>query len=496
MKIENLIENVPQARIIEMGEEEVQGLAYHSASVKRGDLFVAIRGFVADGHDFIQEALERGAAAIMVENLEKVPSSTAGKVAVIQAANTRMAMALVSDAFYGHPSGRLKVVGVTGTNGKTTTTYLVENIFRMAGKMTGLVGTVSYRIGEREMPVGRTTPESVDLQRMLAEMAREGVEVASMEVSSHALDLHRIDGCDFAVGIFTNLSQDHLDYHGDMESYYSAKRQFFAAEEERRIKVRGIAVNLDDPYGRRLIEELGGEVFTYGTNRAARLRGELLSTDLKGSRLRLSYGSEDIRLETRLVGRFNLYNIMAAVSASLLLGLGWEEIMRGVESCPGVPGRFQAVEEGQDFAVIIDYAHTPDSLRKAIIASREIARGRVITVFGCGGDRDVGKRPMMGRYSGELSDYTVITSDNPRSEDPSSIIRQIEEGIREVADASKYEVVVDRREAISRALELAGRGDVVLVAGKGHEQGQIFADRVVPFDDFTVAGELLRRRMG
>ncbi len=483
---------MPETRIVSMVREWVDGLAYHSAAVEEEDLFVAIRGFAADGHDFLPEALERGAAAIMVENLEKVPSSAPGRVTVIQSANTRMAMALVADEFYRHPSGRLKLVGVTGTNGKTTTTHLVENICKRAGKFTGLVGTVSYRIGKREIPVGRTTPESVDLQRILAEMANEAVEVVSMEVSSHALDLHRVDGCDFAVGVFTNLSQDHLDYHGDMEHYYYAKRQLFTGE-ERRIRVEKIAVNLDDPYGRRLIDELGGEIFTFGTSEEAMLRGELLSMNLKGSKIRLSTESEDIQIETQLVGRFNLYNILAAASASLLLGLGWESIAAGIETCSGVPGRFQAVDEGQDFAVIIDYAHTPDSLKKAIIACREIARGRVITVFGCGGDRDVGKRPLMGRYSGELSDYTVITSDNPRSEEPESIIGQIEEGIREVAGPDRYELVVDRRLAISRALEMARSGDVVLVAGKGHEQGQIFADRIIPFDDFTVASELLRK---
>lgn len=494
MKLRELFESIPGIRCVRLGCEEVGGLAYHSRTVQKGDLFIAVRGFQADGHDFLEEALRNGACALLVEDLEKVPAPLPGEISIIQATNTRQAMALVADAFYRHPSGKLRLVGVTGTNGKTTTAYLVESIFRLAGRMTGLVGTVTYRIGTQELPVGRTTPESVDLQKMLAEMVGQGVEMAAMEVSSHALDLHRADGCEFAVSVFTNLSQDHLDYHRDMENYFAAKRKLFTGYGN--ISTKKAAINIDDSYGKRLLEELQGEAFTYGTSPEARLRGELLQLHLQSSSVRVAYEGKESEFDAPLVGHFNLYNIMAAISVALLLGLSLEEAVEGVMGFPGVPGRFQAVDGGQDFAVIVDYAHTPDSLAKAIQAAKGIARGRVITVFGCGGDRDRGKRPLMGRYSGELSDYTVITSDNPRSEDPREIIGEIEAGIREVAGAERYEIVVDRRAGIKRAIELASSGDVVLIAGKGHERGQIFADRVVPFEDYQVARELLRSRGG
>ncbi len=491
MRLFELVRGVPNSQYIQDVELDVSGIAYHSARVQPGDLFVAVPGYATDGHEYIPEALERGARALMVMDPGKLPDDLPSGIAAVRVRNARAALARVADLFRRHPSGRLKLVGVTGTNGKTTTAFLLDSICRAAGMTTGLVGTVSYRIGDKELPVARTTPEAPDLQEMFERMIAEGVEVATMEVSSHALDLHRVDGCEFASAIFTNLSQDHLDWHQDMEQYYLAKRKLFRPKPEDFIVVHRAAINIDDDYGRRLMGEKKMEALTFGTGAGCDLRGEILEMGLKSSRVRLSHAGGEREFATRLVGDFNLYNMLAATASALQLGLDLDQAVAGIVACPGVPGRFQAVEEGQNFAVIVDYAHTPDSLAKAAQSARRLTQGQVITVFGCGGDRDRGKRPLMGRQAGELSDYSVITSDNPRSEDPDLIIAEIEAGMREARGSEGYEVQPDRRAAIALALARAGSGDVVLIAGKGHEQGQTFADRVVPFDDFTVAREIL-----
>jgi UDP-N-acetylmuramoyl-L-alanyl-D-glutamate--2,6-diaminopimelate ligase len=492
MRLFDLVKGVANAQYIQDVELEITGIAYHSARVEEGDLFVAVPGYATDGHEYISEALERGARALMVMDPGKLPDDLPAGVAAVRVRDARAALARVADLWHHHPSGRLKLVGITGTNGKTTTAFLVDSICRAAGMTTGLVGTVTYRIGDEELPVARTTPEAPDLQKMFERMIDEGVEVAAMEVSSHALDLHRVDGCEFAAAVFTNLSQDHLDWHRDMEQYYLAKRKLFRPAPQDAIVVHRAAINIDDDYGRRLMGEKKMEALTFGTGTGCDLRGEFLQQGLKDSRVRLSYAGREREFETSLVGDFNLYNMLAATAAALQLGLDLDQAVAGIVACPGVPGRFQAVRQGQDFAVIVDYAHTPDSLAKALQSARRLTRGRVITVFGCGGDRDRGKRPLMGRHAGELSDFSVITSDNPRSEDPDAIISQIEAGLRETRGSESYEVQPDRRAAIAQALAQAGHGDVVLIAGKGHEQGQTFADRVVPFDDYTVACELLR----
>ena len=492
MRLSELVRGVPDAQYVRDAEVEVAGVSYHSARVKEGDLFVAVPGFATDGHEYIPEALGRGARAVMVTEPSRLPDDLPDGVAAVRVRDARVALARSADVFFGHPSGRIRLVGVTGTNGKTTTTFLVESILRRAGIATGLVGTVAYRIGDREMPVARTTPEAPDLQEMFSRMASEGVGAAAMEVSSHALDLHRVDGCEFAVAVFTNLSQDHLDWHHDMERYYLAKRKLFAPARDDAITAHRAAINIDDDYGRRLLGEKRTEAMTFGVGAGCDLRGELLEPGLKGSRVRFSCRGEEREFFTSLVGDFNLYNMLAAASTALLLELTLDQAIEGIQACRGVPGRFQAVEEGQEFAVVVDYAHTPDSLAKAIEAARRVARGKVITVFGCGGDRDRGKRPLMGRHAGELSGYSIITSDNPRTEDPGAILSEVEAGMRQAGPEAAYEVIPDRRAAIARALALAAPGDVVLIAGKGHEQGQTFADRVVPFDDYEVARELLR----
>jgi UDP-N-acetylmuramoyl-L-alanyl-D-glutamate--2,6-diaminopimelate ligase len=495
MRLSELAYGIEGLRQETGGDVDVTGIAYHSQRVEAGDLFVAIPGLVTDGHLYIEEASSRGAAALVVAETWDAGALPAAS-AVVRARDTRLAMATLSDRFFGHPSGKLKLVGVTGTNGKTTTAHLVEAATARTGMVSGLIGTVVYRVAGRELPVGRTTPESADLQEILAAMVDEGCELASMEVSSHALALRRVDGCDFEVAVFTNLSQDHLDFHADMEDYYHAKERLFIPRTQGGMAARAAVINTDDSYGRRITQVASGKVLSFGTAEGADLRGELLEAGLKASRVKVSYAGRSWEGETALTGRFNLYNILAALGACIMLGLEVEDSLPGILSHQGVPGRFQAVEEGQDFAVLVDYAHTPDSLQRVLEAARETTRRRVIAVFGCGGDRDRGKRPLMGEIAVQAADLAFITSDNPRSEDPLAIIAEIETGARAVPGGAAYTVIFDRRAAIQAAIREAGAGDVVVVAGKGHEKGQIFADRVLPFDDVEEVRAALRERMG
>lgn len=496
MRLDELVAGLGGLRLERGGDTEVTGIAYYSRRVKDGDLFVAVPGFETDGHLYIKEAVERGAAGIVAAADRQLPEGLPARTGVVRAEDTRQAMALLSDRFWRHPSGKLKLVGVTGTNGKTTTAHLVEAAAARTGLISGLIGTVVYRVAGRELPVGRTTPESADLQEILAAMVEAGCETASMEVSSHALALRRVDGCDFEVAVFTNLSQDHLDFHADLEEYYRAKEGLFISRAQGGLEARAAAINIDDPYGRRLLDKTAGHVLTFGASEEADLRGELLEAGLQRSRVRLTYNGLQWEAGTALTGRFNLHNILGALGACILLGLDPESSLDGILSHPGVPGRFQPVDEGQDFAVLVDYAHTPDSLHRVLEAAREISGDRVIAVFGCGGDRDRGKRPMMGEIAVQEADFAFITSDNPRSEDPLSIIADIERGAHAAASAAPYTVIADRREAIQAAVHEARSGDVVVIAGKGHEQGQIFSDRVVPFDDVEETKHALKQRAG
>ena len=496
MRLDGLLGGIAGLQLERGRDVEITGIAYHSKRVIDGDLFVAVPGFETDGHLYIDEAVRRGAAGVVIEAGRPLPDTLPEGLAVVRAEDPRLAMALLSDRFWRHPSGKLKLVGVTGTNGKTTTAHLVETASARAGLISGLIGTVVYRVAGRELPVGRTTPESSDLQEILAAMVEAGCETASMEVSSHALALRRVDGCEFEVAVFTNLSQDHLDFHADLQEYYAAKERLFLPRARGGLEARAAAINIDDPYGRDLRERAAGRVLSFGTGEEADLRGELLEAGLRRSRVRLFYAGSKWEGETALTGRFNLQNIMGALGACILLGMDPESSLEGILSHPGVPGRFQAVDEGQDFAVLVDYAHTPDSLRRVLEAAREISEGKVIAVFGCGGDRDRGKRPMMGEIAAEAADVVFITSDNPRSEDPMAIIAEIEEGARSARGASGYTVIAERREAIREAVRAARSGDIVVIAGKGHERGQIFADRVIPFDDVEEARSALQGRVG
>jgi UDP-N-acetylmuramoyl-L-alanyl-D-glutamate--2,6-diaminopimelate ligase len=477
------------------GSVEIRDLAYDSRRVGPGTLFFCFAGERTDGHDFAPEAVEAGASALVVERPLELDVPQAG------VKDARAAMAPIAASFNGDPTSELTVVGITGTNGKTTTAFLVRHLLESAGRRCGLLGTVQRVVGGRVEEVERTTPEAIDLQRTFDAMLEARDEFCAMEVSSHALVLHRADAIHFAVKVFTNLSQDHLDFHADMEDYFEAKRLLFSGEGGApMLELEGgiSVINLDDPYGRRLAEDLssgpGGECITYSAaGGVADLSAGGVSFDASGSRFACTTPEGEIEVRIPLPGDFNVANALAALAVAHALGLDLGAAAAALASAEQVPGRFESIDEGQPFAVVVDYAHTPDSLENVLSAARRITAGRLISVFGCGGDRDREKRPLMGRAGADLSDLAVVTSDNPRSEDPASIIEQIEAGIDEGAPA---EVLVeqDRREAIAVALERAGEGDTVVIAGKGHEQGQEFEEgRKVPFDDRDVAREELRK---
>jgi UDP-N-acetylmuramoyl-L-alanyl-D-glutamate--2,6-diaminopimelate ligase len=467
----------------------VQTVAYDSRTVQPGDVFVALRGQLADGTAFARQAIDRGAVAVVSE--QPAPEGTTVAWAVVD--DARRALAALAAALYRHPSSDMQVVGITGTNGKTTTAYLVASIFDAANLRCGLLGTVGYRIGTELREATRTTPEAPDVQRMVREMVDAGCRACAMEVSSHALSLRRVESMSFAAGVFTNLTRDHLDFHADMEEYFQAKRRLF----EMLPRDAPSLVNIDDPRGLSLTEA-GGRPVTYAINRPADITPGPLSFSLGGLTFDVRTPRGTIRVISRLVGRPNVYNILAAVATATALDLSFDAIERGISALEGVPGRFQVVSGASDeVTVVVDYAHTDDALRNLLETGRPLSRGRLITVFGCGGDRDRTKRPLMGAVAGRLSDVIVITSDNPRSEDPRRIIDEIQRGL--TADTRRARdqrllAIVDRREAIVEAIALARPGDLVLVAGKGHEKYQVIGSQVLPFDDVAVAREALDRR--
>lgn len=472
-----------------VGETEITALAYDNRTVQPGTLFFCVPGFTRDGHDFAPDAVARGASALVVER----PLGLGVPELVVP--SVRAAMAPAAAAFYGRPSETLQVVGVTGTNGKTTTAFLVRGLLEAAGRQTGLLGTVTSIVGGAEHAVQRTTAEAVELQRDFRAMLDGGDAAAAIEVSSHALRLHRADGVRYAAAIFTNLTQDHLDFHPTMDDYYAAKRMLFLPEQGER---PGVAVvNVDDPYGARLAGELreaGAAVVTIAIDGDADYRAGELTTGLTGSSFTAQTPEGALQLRTPLPGRFNVQNVLGAIAAVHALGVPLSEIAAAVPGAGRVPGRFEPVDEGQPFAVLVDYAHTPDSLDNVLQAARGLTENRVLTVFGCGGDRDRGKRPLMGGIAARLADEAYVTSDNPRSEDPEQILRDVVEG---TGTGPHVHVEVDRRRAIFDAIAAAQAGDVVVIAGKGHEQGQEFAGgEKLPFDDVTVAREALRARAG
>jgi len=475
------VQKVTGGTLVGAGDVTPLGLKYRSDRVVPGDVFFCVPGFRHDGHEFAKDAVNRGAVALVVGH--EVPGLGVPQLVV---GDVREALARSAAEFYGNPSSDLQIIGITGTNGKTTTTYLCDSVLRQHGMKTGLIGTVETRIGDQRAEAGRTTPESADLQELLDAMRTHGVRGVSMEVSSHAIDLHRVDAVHFEVAAFTNLTQDHLDYHHTIEEYFSVKRRLFTD-----LDVTHRVVNIDDPMGAVLARDLT-DVITVGTHASALVRATDLALDAEGSTFTLHVAEEPVPVRLPLAGAFNVSNALVAAGCAYALAVDLEVIVRGLESAPQVPGRLELVDEGQAFSVYVDYAHTPDSLEKAIAAVRRVTRGRVLVVFGAGGDRDPDKRGPMGTAAGSAADHVIITSDNPRSEDPVGIILQIEDGVR--TSGVSYEIEVDRRAAIARAVCQASDGDAVLIAGKGHEDYQLFADRTVHFDDREVAREELRAR--
>ena len=479
MKLSEILKGISDIEVRGNMDIEVSGIAYDSRKVEEGYMFDAIVGFVTDGHKYIESAIQNGAKVIAMQkgcyDMGMIPDS----ITVVISDDTRKLLPQISCNFYGNPSRDLKVVGVTGTKGKTTTTYMIKSILEHAGKKVGLIGTIATFDGVEWVEAERTSPESLDIQRLFRKMVDNGVSVVVMEVSAHSLSLDRVLGIDFDLGVFTNLSQDHMDFYKTFDNYLEAKAKLFTMCKE------GF-VNCDDMYARKLMNLATCPITTYGIDNNPFVAARDIIITNSYSDFKMLFNKVIQRIRVGIPGRFTVYNALAAICVCIRLGCGVEDVLVGLEQVR-VPGRSEVVPTTRNFTVIVDYAHTPDSLENILKASKVYTKGKVICVFGCGGDRDTIKRPMMGEISGKLADYTVITSDNPRSEKPEEIIRQIEEGIKKTN--GKYKVVVDRRKAIEHALKQAGKGDLVLIAGKGHETYQEINGEKHHFDDREVVKE-------
>jgi len=506
MRLAKLLEGVEIGSITGDMEEEIRGIAYHSKQVREGFLFSAIRGLAVDGHQFIDDAIQRGASAVILERERETGVTT------IRVSNSRKALAKISATYYGNPSSQVTLIGITGTNGKTTTTYLLESILRMAGFQVGVIGTINYRYGQKEIPSPNTTPESLDLQRILKEMVAEGVTHVIMEVSSHGLDLDRVFACHFDGAVFTNFTSDHLDYHQTLEHYFAGKRKLFSDVLMKSQKAHKFAVtNDDDPKGEAMVQGIDVPTLRYGLRSSSPISADQIRSTFEGLSCRIKTPKGEFSIESRLIGRYNLYNILAAVATGLGTDLPLATLKKGIEALPGVSGRFEKIENPRGIQVIVDYAHTQDALERILLGMRSILSGgsgedgssgeregerKIITVFGCGGDRDRTKRPLMGEAAGRYSDLSILTSDNPRTEDPLAIIKEVEVGLRNLClnewsrngmkswrTEKGYLKIPDRREAIRMAVRLAQPSDIVLIAGKGHEDYQIIGKEKFPFDD-------------
>jgi UDP-N-acetylmuramoyl-L-alanyl-D-glutamate--2,6-diaminopimelate ligase len=489
MQLREIIETLPAASVEGPLDRPVSGITYDSRRVTPGMLFVAIAGQKTDGHDFIADAIERGATAVICErNGILFPRTTK-----IRVADGREALARAAIAYYAHPSSKMKVVGVTGTNGKTTVSFIVKAILEAAGIKTGLIGTVQYEVADRVIPAHRTTPESLEAQQLMAQMLQGGCGACVMEVSSHALEQKRVFGIDFDVAIFTNLTGDHLDYHGSMENYYQAKKKLFASLGQGMKKGAAI-INIDDAYGARLFDDATLEVMlTYGMQKPARVRATNIELSRDGARFLVEAPGRNFAVRSPLIGRHNIYNALAAIGAGLALDIPVVKLQAALNAMPPVPGRLEKIVMGQPFGVFVDYAHTDDALRNVLMTLREITTGRLLLTFGCGGDRDTTKRARMGRIAAELADDTLITSDNPRKEDAAKIAEDVRAGFCS-ARPTGCAIELDRRKAIEEIIGKATEGDTVLIAGKGHETYQEFEDTVVPFDDRVHTQEALQGR--
>ncbi|HEV2304890.1 MAG TPA: UDP-N-acetylmuramoyl-L-alanyl-D-glutamate--2,6-diaminopimelate ligase [Candidatus Acidoferrales bacterium] len=488
MKVKDLFFGTEIAAISGSGETEISSVAYDSRKVNQGALFFALKGEKEDGNKYVADALERGAVAIASEEARGAAAPAQISWIAMQPGAQRRVLASVSANFFGHPSAGLRLVGVTGTNGKTTTSHLIDSILRASGMRTGLIGTIAARTPRGRREAINTTPESLDLQQMFAEVRDESGKAIVMEASSHALAMDRLWGCHFAAAVFTNLTRDHLDYHKTFEEYFAAKRRLFEGTGAGPADVA--VINSDDPYGKQL-EGIARRTFTYGLKNGARIKAQEYPLSFSGLEFTAQTPVGKIEVQSRLVGKINVYNILAAIGAGIALDIQSAAIARGIRELESVPGRFERIAAGQPFLVIVDYAHTDDALRNLISTARELCGDkRIITLFGAGGDRDRTKRPLMGEAAGNLSDFVVLTSDNPRSEDPLRIINDVLVGLQKTN--AKYRVEADREKAIEIALNEAKPGDIVLLAGKGHEAYQVLRDGPIEFDDCEVARRVLR----
>jgi len=479
MLLKDLTEGLKVSDIKGNIDIEVSGIAYDSRKVKSGYVFVCIDGKTTDGHEYVAQALDNGAVAFVVQKDVAMPES----ITVVKTDDTRYALACMSDTYYGHPSRKFSLTGITGTKGKTTTTFMLKSVLEAAGRKTGLVGTLGSRIGERTLYTERTTPESYDLQSLFAEMVEENVENVVMEVSSQGLALHRVSCCNYEIGVFTNLTKDHIGAkeHSSMEDYFKAKSKLF------KMCKKGL-VNIDSEYAPRLIKEAECDVLTFGIEKDADIKAEDIKKHPQSVEFKVTSPWYSGEIIINIPGKFSVYNALSAIGVCGLLNIPFEAVKSGLEKVQ-VPGRAELVNTGRDFSIMIDYAHTPDSLENILQTVRDYAPGRVVCMFGCGGDRDMTKRPMMGEIAGRIADFTIITSDNPRTEEPSAIVKEIEEGIARTS--GKYISIVDRHEAISYAIHNAEKGDVIVLAGKGHETYQTFKDKTLHFDEREVVREIL-----
>mgnify|MGYP000982686642 FL=1 len=469
----------------------IQDITADSRAVKPNSLFIALDGATVDGHNYIDKAVDAGAVAVIVSKPVTVPAD----VCVITVDDTRQAMMVCVPYFFDYPANRMRMVGVTGTNGKTTTTHMIRHILKAQGFKVGVIGTVHIMIGDTSYPIHNTTPDVVDLQHILHQMVQENVEYCVMEVSSHALALGRVSGVEFDTAVFTNLTQDHLDFHKTFENYLAAKCKLFEqVSAPNQVKDnKGAVINIDDSYGYRVMEKTTAPTITYSTLGKGTLNASDVHMSTKNSQYTVNYKGESYPVSMNTTGLFNVYNTLAAIGACLQEGISMEAIDTALKTFSSVPGRFELIEEGQDFAVVVDYAHTPDGLQNILETAKAIKENRIIIVFGCGGDRDATKRPIMGRIAAEYGDKIYVTSDNPRTEDPVQIVKDVEVGVKEaLRDGTSYEVIVDRREAINHAIHDAKAGDIVIIAGKGHENYQILKNETIHFDDREEARKALK----
>ncbi len=469
----------------------IQDITADSRAVKLNSLFIALDGATVDGHNYIDKAVAAGAVAVIVSKLVTVPDD----VCVITVSDTRQAMMVCVPYFFDYPANRMRMVGVTGTNGKTTTTHMIRHILKAQGHKVGVIGTVHIMIGDTSYPIHNTTPDVVDLQHILHQMVQENVEYCVMEVSSHALALGRVSGVEFDTAVFTNLTQDHLDFHKTFENYLAAKCKLFeqVSASDQVKDNKGAVINIDDSYGHRVMEKTTAPTITYSTLGKGTLNASDVHMSTKNSQYTVNYKGESYPVSMNTTGLFNVYNTLAAIGACLQEGISMEAIDTALKTFSSVPGRFELIEEGQDFAVVVDYAHTPDGLQNILETAKAIKENRIIIVFGCGGDRDATKRPIMGRIAAEYGDKIYVTSDNPRTEDPVQIVKDVEVGVKEaLRDGTSYEVIVDRREAINHAIHDAKAGDIVIIAGKGHENYQILKNETIHFDDREEARKALK----